>query len=66
MGVKYKVNENFFKTWSRSSSYVLGLLFADGILRFDLYIPLTLALSPKGERGFPHNFLSPFRGRGLR
>lgn len=32
MGVKYKVNENFFKVWSRSSSYVLGLLFADGSL----------------------------------
>ena len=38
MGVKYKVNENFFKTWSRSSSYVLGLLFADGSLENAPYI----------------------------
>ncbi len=38
MGIKYKVNENFFKTWSRSSSYVLGLLFADGSLENAAYI----------------------------
>lgn len=38
MGIKYKVNENFFKTWSRSSSYVLGLLFADGSLEDAAYI----------------------------
>jgi intein/homing endonuclease len=38
MGVKYKVNENFFKTWSRSSSYVLGILFADGSLENAPYI----------------------------
>ncbi len=38
MGIKYKVNENFFKTWSRNSSYVLGLLFADGSLEDAAYI----------------------------
>ncbi len=38
MGVKYKVNENFFKTWARNSSYVLGLLFADGSLENAAYI----------------------------
>jgi len=38
MGVKYKVNENLFKTWSRNSSYVLGLLFADGSLENAAYI----------------------------
>lgn len=38
MGVKYKVNENFFKTWSRNSSYVLGVLFADGNLENAAYL----------------------------
>jgi intein/homing endonuclease len=38
MGVKYKANENFFKTWSRNSSYILGLLFADGSLENASYI----------------------------
>lgn len=38
MGVKYRANENFFKTWSRNSSYVLGLLFADGSLEDAVYI----------------------------
>ncbi len=38
MGVKYKVNENFFKTWSRDSAYVLGFIFADGHLEDAPYI----------------------------
>tara|TARA_Y100000310_G_scaffold344986_1_gene460969 strand:- start:440 stop:1249 length:810 start_codon:yes stop_codon:yes gene_type:complete len=27
---KYKINENYFKKWSRSMSYILGFLYADG------------------------------------
>jgi hypothetical protein len=38
MGIKYKVNENFFKTWSKQSAYVLGFLFADGNLEDSPYI----------------------------
>lgn len=29
---RYKVNENFFKTWSPSMAYVLGFIYADGFL----------------------------------
>jgi hypothetical protein len=32
MGIKYKVNEDFFKTWSRVMAYVLGYWYADGSL----------------------------------
>jgi len=38
MGIKYKVNENFFKTWSRNSSYVLGFIYADGHLEDASYL----------------------------
>lgn len=38
MGIKYKVNENFFKTWSRNSAYILGFIFADGHLEDASYI----------------------------
>ena len=38
MGIKYKVNENFFKTWSRNSAYVLGFIYADGSLEDSPYI----------------------------
>lgn len=32
MGIKYRVNEKFFDTWSDEMAYVLGFLFADGSL----------------------------------
>lgn len=30
MGLKYRVNEEFFDTWSDEMAYVLGFMFADG------------------------------------
>jgi hypothetical protein len=30
MGIKYKVNEDFFKTWNPTMAYVLGFIYADG------------------------------------
>ncbi len=38
MGIKYKINYNFFKEWSRQMAYVLGYLFADGSLENSPYI----------------------------
>lgn len=38
MGIKYKIDYNFFKSWSREMSYVLGSLFADGSLEDSPYI----------------------------
>lgn len=38
MGIKYKINYNFFKNWSRHMAYVLGCLFADGNLENSPYI----------------------------
>ncbi|MBU2101777.1 MAG: LAGLIDADG family homing endonuclease [Candidatus Omnitrophota bacterium] len=38
MGIKYSVREDFFKSWSRNSAYVLGFLFADGNLEDAPYI----------------------------
>lgn len=38
MGVKYKVNENFFETWTPSMAYVLGYWYADGSLEDASYI----------------------------
>ncbi|MFC1621555.1 LAGLIDADG family homing endonuclease [Candidatus Omnitrophota bacterium] len=38
MGIKYKINYNFFKTWSREMAYVLGCLYADGSLENSPYI----------------------------
>lgn len=38
MGIKYSVNENFFKTWSQEMAYVLGYIFADGSLEDASYI----------------------------
>lgn len=32
MGIKYKVNEQFFSTWSSRMSYILGYIYADGNL----------------------------------
>lgn len=38
MGIKYKVNENFFKKWSQEMAYVLGFIFADGSLEDAYYL----------------------------
>ena len=38
MGIKYSVNEDFFKRWSNDSAYVLGFIFADGSLENAPYI----------------------------
>lgn len=32
MGIKHKVNEKFFETWSSNMAYVLGYIYADGTL----------------------------------
>ncbi len=38
MGVKYKINSGFFKTWTPEMSYVLGFIAADGSLEDASYI----------------------------
>ncbi|MDP3764847.1 MAG: LAGLIDADG family homing endonuclease [bacterium] len=38
MGIKYFVNENFFKKWSKEMAYVLGLITADGSLEDASYL----------------------------
>lgn len=38
MGIKYAVNENFFKKWSPEMAYVLGYLYADGSLEDASYL----------------------------
>ena len=38
MGVKYKVDEDIFKKWTRNSAYILGFIFADGHLEDASYI----------------------------
>ncbi|PIP87427.1 hypothetical protein COW81_00275 [Candidatus Campbellbacteria bacterium CG22_combo_CG10-13_8_21_14_all_36_13] len=38
MGIKYKVNEDFFKKWSREMAYMLGYIYADGHLEDAPYI----------------------------
>lgn len=38
MGIKYKVNSNFFKQWSADMAYLLGYLFADGSLEDASYL----------------------------
>ena len=32
MGIKYHVDETFFDTWTRSMSYMLGYIYADGCI----------------------------------
>jgi len=32
VGIRYKVNEIFFKTWSPTMAYLLGFIYADGAL----------------------------------
>lgn len=38
MGIKYLVNENFFKKWTQEMAYTLGYLYADGSLEDASYI----------------------------
>lgn len=38
MGIKYFVNEVFFKTWTPDMSYILGYLYADGSLEDASYL----------------------------
>jgi hypothetical protein len=38
MGIKYKVNEDFFKTWNPTMAYLLGYLYADGSLEDASYL----------------------------
>lgn len=38
MGIKYKINQNFFKSWSPNMAYVLGFIAADGSLQNTPYM----------------------------
>jgi hypothetical protein len=38
MGIKYQVNENYFKKWTKNMAYVLGYIYADGSLEDASYI----------------------------
>ena len=38
MGIKYKINLNFFKSWSPNMAYVLGFIAADGSLEDTPYL----------------------------
>lgn len=38
MGVKYLVNKDFFKKWSREMAYLLGYLYADGSMEDASYL----------------------------
>lgn len=38
MGIKYRVNEDFFKTWSDKMAYILGFIVADGSLEDASYL----------------------------
>lgn len=38
MGIKYKVNEDFFRSWNPEMAYVLGYLYADGSLEDASYL----------------------------
>jgi hypothetical protein len=38
MGIKYKVDSNFFKTWTPSMAYILGFITADGSLENAAYL----------------------------
>lgn len=38
MGIKYAVNENFFKQWSNKMAYVLGFFYADGSMEDASYL----------------------------
>ena len=38
MGVKYKINSDFFKFWTPNMAYVLGFIAADGSLEDTSYL----------------------------
>lgn len=38
MGIKYKVNENFFDSWNKEMAYILGFLYADGSMEDASYL----------------------------
>lgn len=38
MGIKYAVNENFFKKWTQEMAYVLGYIYADGSMEDASYL----------------------------
>ena len=38
MGIRYAVNENFFRIWNQDMAYILGFLFADGSMENASYI----------------------------
>lgn len=38
MGIKYQINQDYFRNWSNSMAYTLGYLFADGSLENSPYI----------------------------
>ena len=38
MGIKYSVNEDFFKNWSQEMAYVLGYIYADGSMTDASYL----------------------------
>jgi hypothetical protein len=38
MGIRYRVNENYFTRWSHQMAYVLGYLYADGSMEDASYI----------------------------
>ncbi|MFA5776950.1 MAG: LAGLIDADG family homing endonuclease [Parcubacteria group bacterium] len=38
MGIKYAVNENFFKKWSPEMTYILGYFYADGSMEDASYL----------------------------
>ena len=73
MGIKYRVNEDFFENWSRQSAYVAGFIFADGHLENAPYIrgkylritstDLSILMQIKQALGSTHNFaITPASG----
>lgn len=38
MGIKYKVDENFFNSWNNDMAYVLGFFYADGSMENASYL----------------------------
>jgi hypothetical protein len=51
MGIKYAVNEDFFKKWTQGMAYTLGYLYADGSLEDASYIRGKYVRVSSVERG---------------
>jgi hypothetical protein len=50
---KHTVNENFFKTWTPEMAYILGYIFADGNINWDIeksYRALTITAAEKDAK----------------